>query len=858
MSSHILETPRENEIVMRRLWRVCLAVIAGLSWTSSVAAQSFTTNDPAGDRQEPRAVPSLAAWNTAAERPEPGGRPGPRLNATDETQMIEGDLVTVPGPRWLGDVLVGDPTFDEAEPAMHKSPDGTLFIAVEQYGPTYDGWVRVYRSTDGGASWVWLVSYRTGTASRNPSITYAERGSGEKWVYLAYEATISDSTKRIVVIRFNPDNTSTWDPATAATGITGTPDIYPRVCTDNLEWSEGYYVYVTYAVNAVDYYAVMFTRSVDYGLTYSVPQEITGGSESSTFAARPDIAYGTAGLFVAFEKPGWSGSAWRTQVWVTRSTNYGGSWNVPVQLTTAEDGAWHPSVAAAIGVPTVMVAFTQSFASQTDIFCAYSTNGGQSYSAGSALPRTFDNEKSVALTVSDSGGRYHAAYWRAYDIEYTSTDAASPGPWAPVALVNEANWASSTYSRPAICVNPVKPPAQEACVAWTDYRGSFYDVYFDADFRDGACCFPDESCVVMNETECINTGGTWQGSGVACDPELCLIDPCDTDVIAPTATLNLGDFVCVPFADATPIVGTATDPEGNLQSWLIEERGMGAAPWVAVAVGYSPMVNEVLMNWIPAAPGYRMLRLTVFDTCGHASTDVRLMYADQGPQAILNAPSNGATIGGSAFCIDGLVSHGVCPLDWRLEYRPAGGMWTHLAHGTGGVYNLPLTYWNTTSVADGLYEIRVTASSIGGSNSQTVTVKVDNSTPIATITSPMTCTFVSGVVPIVGTASDANLLSWQLFYSGGAAHNWVLINSGGASVTDGLLANWNTAGLSSCAYALRLVVTDKSVIDCNGALHNQREYVTLVSVGDACDVNGDGFADSLDVQPFVDCLLTGP
>jgi hypothetical protein len=858
MNQHTLEMPVKKDKVVKHPGRLRLAVIVGLAWTSAVAAQTSTTNDPVGERQKPSVGASLAAWNTTPERPEPGGRRGPRLNATDETQMIKGDLSTGPRPRWLGDVLVGDPTFDEAEPAMHKAPDGTLFIAVEQYGPTYDGWVRVYRSTDGGASWVWLVSYRTGTASRNPSITYAERDSGEKWVYLAYEATISDSTKRIVVIRFNPDNTGTWNPTTAATGITGTSDIYPRVCTDNLEWPEGYYVYVTYTVNAIDYYAVMFTRSVDYGLTYSAPQDITGGSESSTFVARPDIAHGTAGLFVAFEKPGWSGSAWTTQVWVTRSTNYGSTWSVPLQLTTAEDGAWHPSVAAAVGVSTVMVAYTQPFASQSDVFCAYSTNGGDTYSSSSSLPRTFDNEKSVALTVSDSGGRYHAAFWRAYDIVYTSTDASSPLPWAPVALVNEGNWASSVYSRPAICVNPIKPPDQEACVAWTDYRGSFYDVYFDADFRDGACCFPDESCVVMNETDCINTGGTWQGSGVACDPELCLIDPCDTDIIAPTATLNLGDFECVPFADATPIIGTATDPEGNLESWVIEERGMGAAPWVAVAVGYSPMVNQVLLNWNPAAPGYRMLRLTVLDTCGHASTDVHLMYADQGPHATLNAPTNGATIGGSAVCIDGLVSHGVCSLDWLLEYRPAGGMWTYLADGTSAVYNLPLTHWNTSLVVDGPYEIRVTATSIGGSDSHTVAVMVDNSIPIATINSPMNCIFVNGVVPVVGTASDDNLLAWQLFYTGGDAHGWVLIDSSDTAVTNGWLADWNTAGLRSCAYALRLVVTDKSVINCNGALHNQREYVTLVSVGDACDMNGDGFADGLDVQPFVDCLLTGP
>jgi hypothetical protein len=459
---------------MKRASRLLLLAIVGLVWVSTVAAQNTRTIVPAGEHQ----AAASAVWSVTPERPEPGGRPGVQQKSGDETRMIEGDLGTGSGSRWFDDIPVGDPGFDEVEPTMHKAPDGTLFIAVEQYGEDYDGWVRVYRSTDDGRTWAWLISFKTGTASRNPSLTYAERASGEKWVFLAYEATMADMTKRIMVVRFDPDDIGTWDSVAAVSGIAATPDIHPRVCTDNLMY-DVYYIYVTYIVNAIDYYAVMFTRSLDYGLTYSAPQNITGGAETSSFVPRPDIAYGTAGLFVAFEKLGWSGSVWATQAWVTRSTNYGGSWAAPTQLTTSDDGAWHPSVAAAVGPSTVMVAFTGSYVGQTDIFCAYSTNGGDSYSSSSPLPRTFDNEKSVALAVSDSDGRYHAAFWRAYDIEYTYTDATSPLPWAPVTLVNEANWVSSVYSRPAICVNPTLMVTEEACVTWADYRGAYYDVYFD-------------------------------------------------------------------------------------------------------------------------------------------------------------------------------------------------------------------------------------------------------------------------------------------------------------------------------------------------------------------------------------------
>lgn len=835
---------------MRNTRNLCLGLMAVLAWSSAAEAQPLTTYDPASEQLGRQTSPTQVAWTATPERPEPGGRPGPREDSSDETLMMQGDLKERLGSRWLEDILVGDPTFDEVEPAICKAPDGRLFIAVEQYGE-YNGWVRVYRSLNGGRSWAWLVSFRTGNEARNPSITYGERASGERWVFLAYEATMSDSTKRVTMIRFDPNDSGIWSANTIASGISGTPYIYPRICTDNTVY-DVYYIYLTYAVNAIDYYAIMFSRSLDYGATYTAPQNITGGSETSSFVARPDICYGTAGLFVAFEKPGWSGSSWTTQVWATRSTNFGGAWGAPIQLTAVMEGAWHPSAAAAVGASTVMVGYTQSFASQTDIFCSYSTDGGVSFIAGGALPRTFDNEKSVALSASDSGGRYHAAYWRSYDILYTHTNAAAPLPWAPVTLVNEANWASSTYSRPAICVNPTKPLYQEACVAWTDYRGSYYDVYFDAGFYDGACCLPDESCFETTESECIQAGGTWQGSGIVCDEELCLIDPCDEDELAPVATLNLGDFQCVPFAAATPIVGTAVDPEDNLQSWVLQERGMGAAPWVTVAAGYTPIVNGVLTNWSPAAPGYRMLRLIVSDACGHVSSDVHLMYADLGPQATINYPMNGAVIGGSAVCIDGLVSHGVCAIDWRLEYRAAGGGWMYLASGVGAVHNLPLAHWNTTLAPDGAYEIRVSANSTGGSATQTVGVIVDNTAPTALLYQPINCAWVNGAVYIYGAAIDGNMARWEVQWTGGDSNGWNTI-AWGTSSASGLLATWDVSGLPYCAYTIRLVASDAARLNCTNDVHWTEFNVSLTvgCVGDIYPPGGDGYVDLSDLAELL-------
>jgi hypothetical protein len=277
---------------------------------------------------------------------------------------------------------------------------------------------------------------------------------------------------------------------------------------------------------------------------------------------------------------------------------------------------------------------------------------------------------------------------------------------------------------------------------------------------------------------------------------------------------------------------------------------MGAAPWAVVASGTTPIVSGVLTNWSPAAPGYRMLRLTVTDACGHAATDVHLMYADQGPQATINYPNDGGVIGGSSVCIDGRVSHGVCSIDWLVEYRPVPGGWTYLANGAGSVHNLPLTHWNTTLVADGPYEIRVSASTIGGTNSHTVGVTVDNTSPDAEITDPMPCDWITGVVPVFGTADDVNLNGWSLQYTGDGTSGWVTINSGGAPVVGGFLGNWNTNGLDHCAYTLRVVVTDTAKVNCSGNTHRS-EYDVSVNVGCPADVDGDGDVDLSDLAALL-------
>jgi hypothetical protein len=461
-----------------RASKLCGAVIVASTLMMVYAGPELApalAQDMAATAVRPPAPPDFVP---VAVRPEPV--PDSNLHSVGNAstagpqEEINPDLDWPATPRWMGDVIVTSPNYDQVKPFMDRAPDGTLYLAVEEHGDT-DGWIRVWRSTDDGHTWVWTNGFKNAGGSRNPAVAVAQNPAGDNFIYIVYHAPGSNA---IGMYRIpTPGGFGTF--LTVATGLVAT-DVHPRICTDNSLWNS-YYVYVTWTDNYIDYYPALFSRSTDHGATWSPPTNLTGGAQNSTRVTQPDIAFGSAGLFVAFEKLGWNGTSWTDQVWVTKSTDWGSVWTTPVQLTTNLLAAYDPSVAVAIGVNAIVVAYTYDYSTDTDVHYAYSTNGGINWTLEWTLPWTYDNERSVDVAASTSaGGRFHAAYWRDYDVEYTSADVSTPTAWSSAVLVNEANWCSGAYSRPTVCVDPRKPAKFEAGVAWTDYRGPYYQAYFDA------------------------------------------------------------------------------------------------------------------------------------------------------------------------------------------------------------------------------------------------------------------------------------------------------------------------------------------------------------------------------------------
>ncbi len=359
--------------------------------------------------------------------------------------------------------------------------------------------------------------------------------------------------------------------------------------------------------------------------------------------------------------------------------------------------------------------------------------------------------------------------------------------------------------------------------------------------------------------------GSWNTNSAGC--ELCLgieLTICAGDATAPDAEITSpGAFGCG--CNPVEIIGTANDSAGA--SYVLEYRPADGGDWSFISSSTTPVVNGVLANWDTTGlpENWYLLRLTVENACGLVSTAVNIVRVSKQFDSLdLRSPTDGAILGGTV-CFDGTVWDGSCFDRYTVEYQPAGGgPFSPVDPGNPqyfvAVTNDPFASWQTIDlgIADGDYNIRVRAiEDCSNVAEEFVEVTIDNTAPTAIITEPFNCDYVDGVVEFSGTADDANLASWSLQYTGGDAHDWVTIASDTLPVVNGALGSWDTSDLPACAYTIRLVVTDRAIINCNGAIRHRSEYEVSLNVGICGDCDLDKDVDLPDFALFQE-NFTGP
>ncbi len=345
------------------------------------------------------------------------------------------------------------------------------------------------------------------------------------------------------------------------------------------------------------------------------------------------------------------------------------------------------------------------------------------------------------------------------------------------------------------------------------------------------------------------------------------------DVTAPLVS------IASPVADTcicnNPVItGVQCDADGTLVSRRVEFGTSPNGPWTLITSATTGVCSVgTLASWNTAAlpSGQYYIRASAINAEGDESEFITRVVLDKSaPAAVLRAPA-AELIASTTVCFDGTVDDGGCSNpSYRVQWStfPAG-VFNPVNPSqpvyTGSVINDPLgNNWNISSLPDGPYVVRLSASDACGNASALVErrIVVDNTRPIAIINSPEACSKQRGIIRIAGTAFDANLSGWVLQIAGGPFSSWETFATSSANVVNGTLSFLDTDTFPPCAYAVRLLVNDRASVSCSGNTQNA-EFVRTFRITESgqcedIDFNNDGlFPDDNDLLAFLSVLAGG-
>ena len=198
-------------------------------------------------------------------------------------------------------------------------------------------------------------------------------------------------------------------------------------------------------------------------------------------------------------------------------------------------------------------------------------------------------------------------------------------------------------------------------------------------------------------------------------------------VTAPTGFVNA--------AAPDPFTVTASTPDGDVDDVELfrcsnASAGCSSGSWVSLGVDTTAPYSA---SWAIDPDGNRALRAVATDGAGNTGADVVNVTVDR-TSAIgsLTAPADASFVTGAAVAVSSdSADAGSGVATAEFQRRPAGGgPWTTIDTDTSAPYSVA---WDTTSLTDGDFDLRVVTTDEAGNTfaSATRTVTVDNSAPSA-------------------------------------------------------------------------------------------------------------------------------
>ncbi len=262
------------------------------------------------------------------------------------------------------DVLITTDSNLLYSPSMDIAENGDIFVAVAAL-PSSGPEIRVYRSQDAGDSWpLWgriFLAVAPAQAIDSPCLHIGE--GTQNLVYVAYRFRGPSDANYSIMVASSPPNvaSASWvlRPAMAQAGVDFQS---PSINSDEMS-SASYRIFLAATGSGADGGDVWFTRSTTFGSSWEAPYQVFSSTTGDAYVY-PEVRYGRGGYVhcVCYFRPIASIGV-DYAVRYRRAASYGlfglASWGSIVNLTSDTDGydEFHASVAASHASDRVMIGY---------------------------------------------------------------------------------------------------------------------------------------------------------------------------------------------------------------------------------------------------------------------------------------------------------------------------------------------------------------------------------------------------------------------------------------------------------------------------------------------------------------------
>ncbi len=258
-----------------------------------------------------------------------------------------------------------------------------------------------------------------------------------------------------------------------------------------------------------------------------------------------------------------------------------------------------------------------------------------------------------------------------------------------------------------------------------------------------------------------------------------------------------------PLRGSVPVTATAASNRG-ITSVVFSTAPAGTGTWT-IACTKTVAPYTCTFDTTSVADGLRDVRAVATDSAGYTrtSTVTNRRVDNTAPTATTTDPGSPLT---GTVTVAGTAADGGSGLaSVTHEYRSTTGAWTTLCTQATSPISCG---WNTSSLADGLYDLRTVATDVAGNQTISAPVynrRVDNTAPTVTMSDPGTP--IAGSVTLASTSGDGSgsgVGSVRYEYRLGAGA-WTLACTGAATP---FACTFNTGSVADGVYDLRAIATD--------------------------------------------------